>query len=370
MLSRKIGTVENKRYSVFISSTWEDLKQERRAVQDIIISSGDFPVQMESFPAADEDVFEFIKSFIRECDYYILIISGKHGSVADDGLSYTQKEYRYAVSEGVPVLAMLRGNPESIPSGMIEKTDERQKRLSEFITEVKKERHYKTWTTPEELKIAVREALDHAKRTRKRVGWVRGNSIASIQILEELNEVRKENYILKEQIGIDEILIDLPKLPKFEETFQLEIIPNQVHFAGKWFMGSAAIIEVSWSSIFPIFFQNLDWSSSEYGGRPYYMVDEEKSCIKIGSSIAQKTSAVSVQNAFKIDTDTYFQITNYYIEAGLMYANDSDQPFSQTAQKLARRYSINSDKSNYFKIIKGVIEVKGIDQISNDDIPF
>lgn len=81
----------DRRYSVFISSTFEDLRDERRAVQDAVISAGDFPVQMESFPASDIDQFEFIKSLIDKCDYYVLILAGRYGAPANDGISFTEK---------------------------------------------------------------------------------------------------------------------------------------------------------------------------------------------------------------------------------------------------------------------------------------
>lgn len=74
--------VHDKRYQVLISLTFRDLREERRAVQDVIISTGDFPVQMESFPSADEDQFDFIKSLIDKGDYYVHIIAGRYGSSA------------------------------------------------------------------------------------------------------------------------------------------------------------------------------------------------------------------------------------------------------------------------------------------------
>lgn len=55
---------------------------------------------MELFPAIDEDQFEFIKKVIDDCDYYLLIIGGRYGSLSDEGVSYTELEYQYAVSKG------------------------------------------------------------------------------------------------------------------------------------------------------------------------------------------------------------------------------------------------------------------------------
>ncbi|NEJ82061.1 DUF4062 domain-containing protein [Rhizobium leguminosarum] len=58
----------DKRYQIFISSTFKDLEEERRAVQDAIISMGDFPVQMESLPATGESQMNFIWRQIEQSD--------------------------------------------------------------------------------------------------------------------------------------------------------------------------------------------------------------------------------------------------------------------------------------------------------------
>ena len=49
-----------KKYQIFISSTYEDLKTARKKVQDAILSMYHFPVGMELFGAADEDQWEII----------------------------------------------------------------------------------------------------------------------------------------------------------------------------------------------------------------------------------------------------------------------------------------------------------------------
>ena len=146
--------MHDKRYSIFISSTFEDLRAERQAVQDVVIGAGDFPVQMESFPAADEDQFEFIKALIDKCDYYVLVVAGRYGALADDGMSYTEKEYRYAVSKGIPILAMLHGDRGSISANKSEDSADGKKRLDAFIAAVETNRLRKTWTTTNGLKHA------------------------------------------------------------------------------------------------------------------------------------------------------------------------------------------------------------------------
>lgn len=86
-----------KKYKIFLSSTYEDLQEERLEVLNAISELGCFPSGMEYFPAANEKVWEYIEKEINECDYYILVIAGKYGSTDESGVSYTQREYEYAL---------------------------------------------------------------------------------------------------------------------------------------------------------------------------------------------------------------------------------------------------------------------------------
>lgn len=46
----------DKRYQVFVSSTFEDLQEERREVMQALLSLNCIPTGMELFPAADERI--------------------------------------------------------------------------------------------------------------------------------------------------------------------------------------------------------------------------------------------------------------------------------------------------------------------------
>ena len=88
----------NKKYQIFVSSTYKDLKQERQLAIDSIIKLRHIPAGMELFFATGENQFERIKPIIYESDYYLLILAGKYGTVCEDtGLSYTEMEYDFAV---------------------------------------------------------------------------------------------------------------------------------------------------------------------------------------------------------------------------------------------------------------------------------
>src|SRR5580704_15967857 len=70
-----------KRYQVFVSSKYADLKEERSKVIQTIMELDCIPAGMEIFPAIDDEQFNFIKKIIDDCDYYILIIGGRYGTI-------------------------------------------------------------------------------------------------------------------------------------------------------------------------------------------------------------------------------------------------------------------------------------------------
>ena len=168
---------------------------------------------MEAFPAADEEQLEFIKSVIDRTDFYVLIIAGRYGSVAPDGMSYTEKEYHYAIEKGVPVLVFIHQDIESLPAAKVEKSGEARDRLGKFIESATSSRLRRTWNTIDGLKLNVREALDHAKATKKRPGWIRGDSVARDENLQALVKLQRENAKLLQERQQPNVRKNLPFEP-------------------------------------------------------------------------------------------------------------------------------------------------------------
>jgi hypothetical protein len=190
----------NKRYQVFVSSTYADLKDERKHVIQTLMEMDCIPSGMELFPAMDEEQFEFIKKVIDDCDYYLLIVGGRYGSTTAEGISYTEKEYEYAVEKGMKVVAFLHEDPDSIPSGKTDKDPLLAQRLAAFRDKVGTGRLVKFWRRAEDLPGLVALNLPKTIKTYPAVGWVRGDSAASTELLEELNNLRKQNDALRTQL--------------------------------------------------------------------------------------------------------------------------------------------------------------------------
>jgi hypothetical protein len=111
----------NVKYQIFVSSTYEDLKDERNEVIKACLNLGHIPVGMEMFNAADEKQWAVIQRTIDQCDYYVVIVGHRYGSTASKGVSFTEKEYDYAVKQGVPVLGFVIDPKAPWPNDRIDK---------------------------------------------------------------------------------------------------------------------------------------------------------------------------------------------------------------------------------------------------------
>lgn len=181
----------DKKYQVFVSSTYEDLQDERKKVMEALLQMDCFPIGMEYFNASDESQWDVIKSLIDECDYYVLIVAGRYGSIEEaTGKSYTQKEYEYALSIGVPTIAFLHKDVSALPKKYTESNSQIEEKLDAFKTAVKKQL-CKFWDTSDSLASQVVLSLNSLIKTKPRVGWVKADESASSEANAEILKLRK-----------------------------------------------------------------------------------------------------------------------------------------------------------------------------------
>lgn len=196
----------NKKYQVFISSTFTDLIQERQTTIRAVLDLGHIPSGMEIFPAADVEQFAYIKKVIDECDYYVLIIGARYGSMDAAGVSFTEKEYDYAVERKKMVLAFIHGDTGSVAVNKADTDPALAAKLNAFREKVSLGRLVSFWKTPEELTYRVTVALSKAFGEMPGIGWIRGNVAASEELLTQINnfrnlidQLRTENQDLRER---------------------------------------------------------------------------------------------------------------------------------------------------------------------------
>ncbi|WP_267395553.1 MULTISPECIES: DUF4062 domain-containing protein [unclassified Sphingomonas] len=185
------------RHQVFISSTFNDLKDERAEVIQAIWELDGIPTGMEAFLASNDSQWDIITRVIDQCDYYVLIIGGRYGSTTLDGLSYTEKEYNYAKKIGLPVLAFVHGDPERIPVGKVDKDPVKSSALASFREAVMRAHPVRSWTTGSELGGLVSRSLIKETRLNPRPGWIRNDGSSPVALLEQISKLTEENQRLR-----------------------------------------------------------------------------------------------------------------------------------------------------------------------------
>ena len=181
----------DKRYQVFVSSTYEDLKKERQEVMHALLELDCIPSGMELFPAANEDQWTVIKQVIDDCDYYLVIVAGRYGSLGPDGVSYTEMEYRYAQQIGKPCMAFVHQDPGALPANLTEPNDEGKQKLADFRA-LLQTKLCKKWSNPDDLGSVVSRSLIRIIKTDPAVGWVRADLVPDEESSAEIVRLRKE----------------------------------------------------------------------------------------------------------------------------------------------------------------------------------
>ena len=190
---------QEKKYQVFISSTYTDLIDARNAAINTVLESYNFPVGMEMFGADNDEQWTIIKDLIDSSDFYILIMGHRYGSISQkDGISFTEKEFDYALEKGVKLMCFVRKeNVATLPHERDEDPAIKEK-ISQFRTKVTTDRTCEFWDSVDDLKHKISNSLYKNMRKHGGTGWVRGNQISG-QLAEEMAKLSEENRKLREE---------------------------------------------------------------------------------------------------------------------------------------------------------------------------
>ncbi len=242
----------DKRFQVFVSSTFTDLQEARGHVFQTLMSMDCFPAGMELFPAMDEEQFDFIKRVIDDSDYYLLIMGGRYGSLSPAGLSYTEMEFDYAIEKGLKVLAFLHEKPEDIPAKFTESDPQLRDKLAAFREKVSTGRLVNFWQEPQQLSGLVSLSLNKTMRTYPAVGWVRANKVSSEQALFEQNQMLKELDRLREE---NNRLVALQKpeisnIAGLNEEVEMDISWKEWSTYAKEYIKKHSTVKLTWLELY------------------------------------------------------------------------------------------------------------------------
>ncbi|MGY0191416.1 DUF4062 domain-containing protein [Lactococcus petauri] len=200
-----------KKYQVFISSTYTDLINERQTVVESILNAGHIPAGMELFKAGPTQE-ETIEEWIKESDIYVLILGARYGTMKNEEISYTQWEYNLAKELGKPMFSIVLSDEYIQKMANDQKIEVKDVETSNpLYKEFKKEVMQSLVIIANhsaEIRLGVSDSIREIERKypEKLEGWIKG------KYLNELEELRKSNKELTNKlVSRQEEVIDMKK---------------------------------------------------------------------------------------------------------------------------------------------------------------
>lgn len=243
------ATLARPKYQIFVSSTYEDLKEERDTIIKAILETGNIPVGMEMFSAGDEQQWELIKRQIDDCDYYIVVIAHRYGS-KDGPVSYTEKEYDYALSRKIPALGFVISDDAAWPKKKIDLDQETQIALAAFKQKVR-QKMVVLWKNADELHGKVAISLSKAFAAYPRQGWVRASDDMGQNVMNELSRLSRENADLRTNIAAAEIE-SIASKTRYSDRVIMALVKNKFRIS-LFFVGDDGWTPQGETSLFRIF---------------------------------------------------------------------------------------------------------------------
>ena len=198
--------MKDKKFQIFVSSTYTDLKEERQAAVEAILSAGHIPAGMELFSAGDESQMTVIKRWIDESDIYLLILGGRYGTIEPkSGKSYTHLEFEYALEQRKPLFSVViteKALDEKVTIlGRSALEDKYPIKLEEFKA-LATSNIVEFWDDKKDIQLAIFKTLSDFIYRKELIGWIRGdNNINTALLAEEIAKLTSENSDLREKLS-------------------------------------------------------------------------------------------------------------------------------------------------------------------------
>lgn len=243
-------TVTEKRYQVFVSSTYNDLKDERLQLMQTLLALDAIPAGMHMYPNGNATVWNHIKKIIDDSDFYVVLLGSRYGTQTPSGVSYTHMEYVYATTRKKPVLALVHGDPASRAREFQEGSKEAQLKFTELRNMLLKGT-YAQWHDVLSLDSAVRHHLPRFLKAHQASGWVQASSVTATAALPVISQEWQQRYetLRKEHDElINSSITRAQDLASGNETYELKYSAN-VYSHGHCTVHHF-LREVSWNTLF------------------------------------------------------------------------------------------------------------------------
>jgi hypothetical protein len=189
------------KYHIFIGSTLDDLKSERKEIHRIIMELGHIPVTAEYLDNSVKNYEQLLEKTIEECDYFIAVVAYKYAP-KDETNSPLAAEYLIASKKNIPILSLIidekarwKASKKEKDEALAKKVETLKKKLRLGINE--------TWLNSTDLCQKLQSMFIMQMNLAPRPGWVKANQAIAPSVANELSRLSTENEQLRRQIKIE-----------------------------------------------------------------------------------------------------------------------------------------------------------------------
>jgi hypothetical protein len=190
------------KYHIFIGSTLDDLKNERKELFRIVMELGHIPVMADYIDETAGNAPKLLQKTIEGCDYFIALAAHKYsvGSAKEKKILPLVAEYSIAAQKGVPVLALVIDEKARWKPIKKEEDSALIRKLNDFKAKLRCG-PCASWLNTPDLCQKAQTLLLRELNVNARPGWVRADSAIGPGVANELARLSGENNFLRRQLG-------------------------------------------------------------------------------------------------------------------------------------------------------------------------
>jgi hypothetical protein len=190
------------KYHIFIGSTLDDLKSERKELLRLVMELGHIPVVADYLDDSARNGPKLLQKAIEECDYFIALVAHKYvaGTAKAQKILPLIDEYAIAAQKGVPVLALVIDDKARWKPVKKEKDPVRIRKLNDSKAKLAAG-PCANWLNTPDLCQKAQTLLLQELNLNTRPGWVRADSVIGPGVANELSRLSSENDFLRRQLG-------------------------------------------------------------------------------------------------------------------------------------------------------------------------
>ena len=168
-------SVSAKFYQVFVSATYLDLVEERRVLLEVLPQLDCLPVLL---PSQGPEAWPSVRRRIESCDYFILLLGSRYGSLTPSGVSHTHQEFVHASFKQKPRLVFMHAQPEQRPLSLQDASVEGRLKFQDF-RQLLRQGECCLWTQADDLATMLRTCMPKLLQSHPMPGWVSGAAVTS-----------------------------------------------------------------------------------------------------------------------------------------------------------------------------------------------